>query len=140
VNSQQVGQHRLLLLAVFPTAGGFLATLDRTITLGIGGGFLKKSRHVRSGRQNLNTFSGYETRRKKRRVLSRPKYGFFTDWLVPIFFLIVWVSLLRIDWNEQPINRRHRAMCLRLPVLPRMPEATFRPWCDSSAPADGLMI
>ena len=43
--------------------------------------------------------SKYGTRRIKRRVLGKLQYSFFTNWLVPIFFLIVWVGLVWIDWN-----------------------------------------
>ena len=73
--------------------------LNRMITSHIGGRLLKKSRGARTGRNNLNTFRKYGARRIKRRVLGRLQCSFFTNWLVPIFFLIVWVGLVWIDWN-----------------------------------------
>lgn len=46
--------------------------------------------------------SNYEARRKKRHVLGNLPYSFFTNWLVPIFFLVVWLCVVCIDWNGAP--------------------------------------
>jgi hypothetical protein len=43
--------------------------------------------------------SNYETRRKMRPVLGKLPYSDFTNWLVPVFLLLVWVCLVLIDWN-----------------------------------------
>jgi hypothetical protein len=43
--------------------------------------------------------SNYETRRRKRAALLKLPYSVFTNWFVPIFFLVAWLLLLCFFWQ-----------------------------------------
>lgn len=91
--------HWLLLLAIFLTASWIFSNVKSHDYVTYWWSALKEIEDREEWKKKPEFVSSYVARRKKRRVLGKLQYSFFTNWLVPIFFFIVWVSLLGIDWN-----------------------------------------
>jgi len=91
--------HSLLLLAVFLTASWIFSNVKSHDYVMYWWKALEEIEGREEWKKKPEYVSNYEARRKQRRGLGKLKYSFFTNWLVPIFFFIVWVCLLRIDWN-----------------------------------------
>jgi len=91
--------HWLLLLAVFLTASWIFSNVKSHDYVTYWWKVLEEIEGREEWKKKPEYVSKYEVRRKKRPVLGKLPYSFFTNWLVPIFFFIVWVCLLRIDWN-----------------------------------------
>jgi hypothetical protein len=91
--------HWLLLLAIFLTASWIFSNVRSHDYVRYWWKVLEDIEGREEWKRKPEYVSAYEMRRKKRRVLNKLQYSFFTNWLVPTFFLIVWLFLLWVDWN-----------------------------------------
>jgi hypothetical protein len=97
-NDLRVG-HWSLLLAFLLTASWIFSNVKSHDYVTYWWEALKEIEGGAEWKKKPDYVSNYETRRKGRPVLQNISYSCFTNWFVPLFLLVVWVSLVLIDWN-----------------------------------------
>jgi len=94
--------HLCLLLALVLTASWIFSNLKSHAYVEYWWNVLKEIEAREEWVRKPDYVSKYEDRKRKSPALLKLSYSNFTNWLVPLFFFVVWLALLCVYWKGTP--------------------------------------